>query len=206
MSEAKPVTSPADYADAIVQALREPLIVIDADLGIRAASRSFYETFKVAPEQTIGRRLYEIGNRQWDIPELRKLLDEVLSTREQFDDFQVDRDFASLGRRTMLLNARRIQHGDADAKLILLAIEDITERRRAEHLIEISEVRYRRLFEAAHDGILILNTNTRRITDVNPFLMKLLDYPREHFIGKELWEIGIFQRQRSQPARHAGAA
>ena len=69
MSEAKPVTSPADYADAIVQALREPLIVIDADLGIRAASRSFYETFKVAPEQTIGPRLYEIGNRQWDIPD-----------------------------------------------------------------------------------------------------------------------------------------
>src|SRR4029453_1120014 len=82
-----------------------------------------------------------------------------------------------------------------------LAIEDITERRQAERLLEVSEVRYRRLFEAAPDGILILNTQTRLITDVNPFMLDLLDYPRDYFIGKELWEIGVFRdKQANQQA------
>lgn len=64
-----------------------------------------------------------------------------------------------------------------------------------DQMLQQSEIRYRRLFEAAHDGILILNSNTRRITDVNPFMLNLLDYPRDHFIGKELWEIGIFKNK-----------
>jgi PAS domain S-box-containing protein len=76
---------------------------------------------------------------------------------------------------------------------VVMVFHDIGERRMAEYQLEVSEVRYRRLFEAAHDGILILNTRTRRITDVNPFMLDLLDYPREHFIGKELWEIGVFR-------------
>lgn len=76
---------------------------------------------------------------------------------------------------------------------VVMVFHNITERRAAEHQLQVSEVRYRRLFEAAHDGILILNPKSRQITDVNPFLIELLEYPREHFIGKELWEIGIFR-------------
>ena len=84
---------------------------------------------------------------------------------------------------------------------VVMVFHDITERRRAEQRLENSEVRYRRLFEAAHDGILILETDECRITDVNPFIMTLLDYPRQHFIGKELWEIGVFQdKEASQKA------
>ena len=87
---------------------------------------------------------------------------------------------------------------------VVMVFHDITERRHAEERLEISEVRYRRLFEAAHDGILILDVKHRKITDVNPFILDLLDYPREHFIGKELWEIGVFKdKEESQRAMQA---
>jgi len=181
------------YADAIMQAMPEPLLVLDAEQRIRVATPSFYAAFKATPTETLGRPFCELGNGQWNIPSLRQLLDELLPTDGKFDDFQVDRDFPDVGRRTMLLNARWLHVGDENSRLILLAIRDITERRATEHKLEVSEVRYRRLFEAAHDGILILNSSSSRITDVNPFMLELLDYPREHFIGKELWEIGIFR-------------
>jgi len=76
---------------------------------------------------------------------------------------------------------------------VVMVFHDIAVRRATEQKLETSEIRYRRLFEAAHDGILILSAATRRITDVNPFMLELLDFPRDHFIGKELWEIGIFR-------------
>ena len=181
------------YADDILKAMREPLLVLDGAMRVKVAIRAFYETFKVLPEQTLGRSFYELGNGQWNIPALRTLLDELARTSVEFDDYQVEHDFPDIGRRTMLLNARRLRDGDENTKLILLAIEDITGRRAAEHKVEISEVRFRRLFEAAHDGILMIDVKTHTITDVNPFLVELLDYPRGYFIGKELWEIGVFR-------------
>ncbi len=193
MSESGSDNNPPSYANAVMQGMREPLLVLDGGLCVKAATRSFYDTFKTRPEQTLGRALHELGNGQWNIPALGKLLDEALTTSGEFDDYEVEHDFPEIGRRTMLLNARRMRDGDKKTKLILLGIENVTKRRAAEHKLEASEIRYRRLFEAAHDGILILNTVTRKITDVNPFMMELLDYPRAHFIGKELWEIGIFR-------------
>jgi PAS domain S-box-containing protein len=193
MSESGSDNNPPSYANAVMQGMREPLLVLDGGLCVKAATRSFYDTFKTRPEQTLGRALHELGNGQWNIPALGKLLDEALTTSGEFDDYEVEHDFPEIGRRTMLLNARRMRDGDKKIKLILLGIENVTKRRAAEHKLEASEIRYRRLFEAAHDGILILNTVTRKITDVNPFMMELLDYPRAHFIGKELWEIGIFR-------------
>jgi PAS domain-containing protein len=191
----------SDYAEAIVQTVREPLLVLDAHLRVKLANRAFYQTFKLPLDKPIGRLIYELGDGQWNIPNLRKLLDELLPTNGHFDDYLVEHDFPDIGRRTMLLNARRLHNGDNATKLILLAIEDITERRQTEYRLEVSEIRYRRLFEAAHDGILILNTQTRRITDVNPFMLDLLDYPRDYFIGKELWEIGVFRdKQANQEA------
>ena len=180
------------YADRIVQTLREPLLVLDGTLRVEIASPSFYRAFNVTPEQTLGRSLYKLGDGQWDITALRTLLDDLLPTNGQFDDYQIEQNFPHIGIRTMLLNARPLLDGEAKPTLILLAIEDITQRRKAEHLLQDSEIRYRRLFEAAHDGILILDAATSKITDVNPFMLELLDYPREHFVGKELWEIGIF--------------
>ena len=94
----------------------------------RYANDSFYRTFKVLPPETEGRLIFEIGNRQWDIPRLRQLLENVLLTDQHFQDFEVEQDFPEIGRRTMLLNARRLTRGKGNHDLILLAIEDVTER------------------------------------------------------------------------------
>jgi PAS domain S-box-containing protein len=95
-------------------------------------------------------------------------------------------------RISAVVNIRPLKNAHGEITGIINCFYDVTARRGVERKLGQSEVRYRRLFEAAHDGILILSTNTRRITDVNPFMLQLLDYPRDHFIGKELWEIGIF--------------
>jgi two-component system CheB/CheR fusion protein len=127
-----------NYADAIIDTVREPLLVLDERLCVRRANRSFYEDFHVSPEQTEDRFIYDLGNRQWDIPKLRTLLNEILPENHHFQDFEVDHEFEGLGRRTMLLNARRLEQDASGAQLILLAIEDITERKQAEWVLEQS--------------------------------------------------------------------
>jgi two-component system CheB/CheR fusion protein len=114
-----------ELAENIVDTVREPLLVLDGASKIISASRSFYENFKVAPQDTVGRPLYELGNRQWDIPKLRELLETELPAKQVVESFKVEHDFPAIGKRRMLLNARRIT-GKADgAQLILLAIEEI---------------------------------------------------------------------------------
>jgi PAS domain S-box-containing protein len=181
------------YAEGIVETVREPLLVLDASLRVVSANPAFYRIFQVEPAQTEGRFLYELGNRQWDLPRLRELLDRVISGDASFDDFEVDHEFEGVGRRTMLLNARRLAQRDGRAGLILLTAEDVTERRRTAHDLAVSETRYRRLFETAQDGILIVDAETRRAFDANPFLTALLGYTHEELVGKELWEIGLLR-------------
>jgi two-component sensor histidine kinase/PAS domain-containing protein len=117
-----------ELAEKIVDTVREPLLILHEDLRVQSANRAFYDAFKVEPAKTVGQMVYDLGNGQWDIPELRRLLSEVLPSNEFFEDFEVEHHFPTIGRRVMLLNARRVDH----LQLILLAIEDITERRRAE--------------------------------------------------------------------------
>jgi len=314
------------YAEKIISTLREPFVVLDTNLRVKSANRSFYQNFHVTPEETQGRFIYDLGNGQWNIPRLRTLLDEVLSNRHPVHDFDVEHDFPTIGKKMMLLNAQRFESGDGQSDLILLAIEDITDRKQteaalrqseqrqrslldslpqkivtakpngdvdyfnpqwmeftgltfeqirvwgwkqfihpddlAEHvrawqhsiqtgekfdfesrfrradgeyrwhvsralpmrdemgqivmwvgsntdvhdikLIELalkdSEIRYRRLFETAKDGLLILDTESGKITDANPFMSDLLGYSHEHFLGKELWEIGLFSDKSANEA------
>jgi two-component sensor histidine kinase/PAS domain-containing protein len=122
-----------ELAEKILDTIREPLLILHEDLRVQSANQSFYNTFKVDPAETEGRRVYDLGNRQWDIPELRRLLGEVLPDNDFFEEFEVEHEFKTIGRRIMLLNARRVDH----LQLILLAIEDITERRRAEREREL---------------------------------------------------------------------
>ena len=121
-----------EYSDSIVDTVREPLIVLDKDLRVVTASRSFYEVFKANPEETVGQLIYNLGNKQWDIPKLRELLENILPNQATFDDYEVEHDFPGIGKRTMLLNARRIPDPPAKLKVILLAIEDITRRKQIE--------------------------------------------------------------------------
>ena len=142
------------YAENIVNTVREFLIALDQDLRVVSASRSFYEVFKVNPAETVGQLIYDLGNKQWDIPGLRDLLETILPGKASFDDYEVEHDFAVIGRRVMLLNARRIEQPWGKARIILLAFEDITERRHLGEMLEGSEeMRYRRLFETASDGM-----------------------------------------------------
>jgi two-component system, chemotaxis family, CheB/CheR fusion protein len=119
------------YAQAIVETIRQPLLMLDADLRVRSANRAFYALFQVEQEVTENKMVYELGNGQWDIPPLRTLLEEVLAKNKEVEDFLVDHLSEALGRRTMLLNARRLSR-DGRRDLILLAIEDITVRSQTE--------------------------------------------------------------------------
>lgn len=181
-----------EFVEGIVATIREPLLVLDASLKIVGANNSFYKLFSVKPQEIEGRLIYKIGNNQWDIPKLRELLQEILPKNTSFSDLEVEHDFPQIGRRTMILNARRIHDGGSKTHRILLAIEDITERKRIEQEKAASELRYRRLFETAQDGILIINAETGQITDVNPFLIDMLGYSKNELLGKRLWEIGAF--------------
>jgi len=190
------------YADDIIATLREPFLVLDGDLRVKTANRAFYDSFRAVKEETETRFLYDLGDGQWDIPDLRTLLAEILrSPTPSFHDFEVEHDFPVLGPKTMLLNARRFPPDSKHPELILLAIEDITVYKEAEVALKTSEAQYRRLFETAKDGILILDANTLKIIDANPFMIELLGYSHDEFLGKELWEIGLFgDKQASQAA------
>ncbi|CAN5326314.1 histidine kinase dimerization/phosphoacceptor domain -containing protein [soil metagenome] len=116
-------------AQAIVDTIHEPLLVLDADLRVLAASRAFYATFKVDPAHTMGALLYDLGDGQWNIPALRVLLETIIPQQTAMDGFEVDHDFPGVGHRTMLLNARKVFYEDSPNTTILLAFTDITARR-----------------------------------------------------------------------------
>jgi two-component system CheB/CheR fusion protein len=114
-----------ELSEGIVDTVVEPLIVLDGNLQVVSASRAFYQHFKVAPEQTVGLKIYELGNGQWNIPALRTLLDDILPQRETMEGFVVEHDFPVLGPRRMVLNARRIKTSLGDTESILLAMVSV---------------------------------------------------------------------------------
>jgi PAS domain S-box-containing protein len=123
-----------NYAQNIVDTVREPLLILDATLRVRSANRAFYQTFHVSPAETEGRLIYELGNGQWDIPDLRTLLEDIVPKSSVFDDFELEHTFPDIGRRVMLLNARKLQAGK-HGELLVLAMEDVTARRQAEEAL-----------------------------------------------------------------------
>jgi len=308
----------------ISHAVQEQLLVLDCNLVVLAASKSFYTAFQATPGDTVGKKLFDLGNGQWHIPALLTLLNELPKKDGEFDNLLMEHASPALGSRTMQVSARRLSGADDQCTLILLSILDITgqklveaqarvlaaryrtilasigkavivsdpegritfmnpiaekltgwvqqnalgkrlkdifhivdgeslqtveslvasaitqgaavflanptvliapdggewpidgnaapiidaggrltgvvlvfhdvsNRREAEQNLEVSEVRYRRLFEAAHDGIMILDAVSAKVLDVNPFMADLLGFPREHFLEKELWQIGVFK-------------
>ena len=123
-----------NYAQNIVDTVREPLLILDATLRVRSANRAFYQTFHVSPAETEGRLIYELGNGQWDIPDLRTLLEDIVPKSSVFDDFELEHTFPAIGRRVMLLNARKLKAGH-HGELLVLAMEDVTARKRAEEAL-----------------------------------------------------------------------
>src|SRR5438552_2229551 len=132
MAKQKPaVEDIQDFAQNIVDTVREPLMMLDTTLRVQSANRAFYQTFHVSPEETENHLIYELGNGQWDIPDLRTLLEDIVPKSSVFNDFELEHTFPVIGRRVMLLNARKLVAGN-HGELLVLAMEDVTERRRAE--------------------------------------------------------------------------
>jgi chemotaxis protein methyltransferase CheR len=148
----------------IVETIREGVLVLEPDLIVRFANRSFCDTFAVAPEHTVGRKLYEIGNGQWDIPKLRTSLETIISGRKTIEAFEVENFFPSIGRRIMAFNARKVYRPDNKIQQILLAIEDVTERARLE-----------REHAAAHERIgMLLQELTHRVKNSLQFIASMV--------------------------------
>jgi two-component system, chemotaxis family, CheB/CheR fusion protein len=124
-----------DFAEAIVETVREPLVILNHNLQVVKANKTFYTVFEAAPDETEGRLIYDLGNGQWNIPKLREFLESILPARSTFRDFEVTHDFEHVGRKVMLLNASEIFNPNAQARTILLAIEDVTDRKRAEEAL-----------------------------------------------------------------------
>lgn len=148
-----------EYAESIINTVREPLLALDQDLRVVSASRSFYEVFKVSAKETVGQLIYDLGNKQWDIPKLRELLETILPEKTTFDNYEVEHTFAGIGKRIMLLNARQIKRVQGKERIILLAIEDITERKLVEAALQRTSLELqernaeleRFLYTASHD-------------------------------------------------------
>lgn len=120
------------YAESIVDAVREPLLVLDSHLAVLTANHSFFATFSVTSAETIGRFIYELGGRQWDIPRLRILLEEILPNQSELADYEVELEFPTIGHKVFMLNAREVFQEKIRSRIVLLAFEDITNRREVE--------------------------------------------------------------------------
>lgn len=171
-----------EYAQDIVDTVREPLLVLDAKLRVLSANRSFYRVFRVSPGETEGWLVYELGNYQWDIPQLRELLEEILPQNTNFEDFEVEHKFNVIGRRVMLLNARRLYNQTNKTQMILLAIEDITERKRIEKaLIQEKEKLQEALNEVKKlSGLLPICSACKKIRDDKGYWSQIESYISDH--------------------------
>jgi PAS domain S-box-containing protein len=172
------------FTESIVETVREPLLVLDASLRVVSGNPAFYRTFKVAPQETEGRFIYELGNRQWDIPELRELLEKVITQEIFFEDFEVEHEFPNIGRKCMLLNARLIPGRGKQPRMILLAIEDITERKQAHEAL-------RKAYEDLEERV---EARTRELALANLQLQKEIE---EHKRTQELLALKAKELARS---------
>src|SRR4030066_1125973 len=181
------------YANSIIATLREPFLVIDKNLKVISANQAFYTTFEVTEKNTIDKLLPDLGNRQWNIPVLLRLLKEIMPKKKVVKDYEVDHVFEHLGQRVVRLNAGQLRvpkHVAAiiaagaseeekegkEEELTLLAMEDITDRMRLQEKLEGSEERYRRAFETSRDGLLLVHKTEGGILNSNSSAQELLGY------------------------------
>ena len=190
-------TSFLEIFESILGSVREPLLVLDPELKVVKANRSFYRIFDATPEETEGLLIYDLGHRQWDIPKLRELLENILPENTVFHDLEVEQDFENIGRKIMHLNARRIYNEANQTQLILLAIEDVTEReyykRNLEEIVEKRTVELRRSQEEAETSRQLAETSLYEIQALKEKLEAeraylqdeiKLEYNHENIIGQ----------------------
>ncbi len=191
------------FAESIINTIRQPFIILDQDLRVITASRSFYEFFKVIPEGTIGQLIYDLGNKQWDIPKLRKLLETILPQETSFDNYKVEHDFETIGRRTMALNACQLQGVLGKEQIILLAFEDISQRRnnrfeleKAKITLELNNVLNTKSLEytegiinTIRDSLLVLDSDLK-ILFASRYFYEFFKVKPEETIGQLIYDLG----------------
>jgi PAS domain S-box-containing protein len=176
------------YAQNIVDTVREPLLILDAALRVQSANRAFYQTFHVSAAETEGRLIYELGNGQWDIPDLRTLLEDIVPKSSVFDNFELEHTFPVIGRRVMLLNARKLQAGH-HGELLVLAMEDVTERRRSEANFKAIDTYAQNIVDTVREPLLILDA-TLRVRSANRAFYQTFHVSARETEGRLIYELG----------------
>ena len=182
------IAAARNYAESIVANICEPLVVLDKNLRVKTANISFYKAFQVSEKETEGTLIYNLGDRQWDIPELRMLLEKILPEKSIFNDFEVTHTFPHIGKLIMILNAREVINKNNAEKLILLSIVDVTQKKAAESKLKAIEHRFSNLVEQANYPICILKGENMIIEVANEAMLKVWNVGKQS-IGKSLWQI-----------------
>ncbi len=177
-----------DYVEAVLATIHEPMLVLDKNLRVKSANKTFYKTFNVKEKDTEGILLYDLGDRQWNIPRLRELLEELLPKNTHFHDFEITHTFPLIGEKTMLLNARRIIQKINNEELILLAISDVTEQASARRKIEDSEKRYNFMLMKSPFGFAVLKGKNMVITLANDSIKTFWGKGKD-LEGKPLFDV-----------------
>jgi PAS domain S-box-containing protein len=175
-------------ANDIVDTVRTALLVLDEGLHVLSANRAFFRTFGVAPEETVGRPIYELGEGQWDIPALRTLLSEVIPLEESVEAFEVEHDFPVIGRKVMLLNARKVYRPGKDAPYLLLAIDDVTGERQAQQEAERHWRLAENIVDTIRDPLVVLEGDMSVVMASRTFL-RLFNVKADMVVGRSLYDL-----------------
>lgn len=175
-------------AEAIIETTDQPIVVLDKDLRIVAANNAFYNTFKTSPEETIAKFIYDLGNRQWDIPELHNLLEKIIPEKIVIENYIVAHDFPHIGKKIMSIRAKFIQPPDPDLKMILLTIQDITNQKRLEEVLKMRISEWQKIFDSTLDAIFVL-TADQKIIKANKSALELFQVKEEEVLEKHCWEV-----------------
>jgi PAS domain S-box-containing protein len=182
MTDVDAIRHARDYAESIVETVRDPLMVLDSDLRVVTANRAFYRTFRVEPGQVERRRIYELIDGQWDIPDLRRVLEEMPRTSSTLDNFIIEGEFSGVGQKTLRLSARKLTLPAEDGGAILLAMEDISEVSRLETAARESAKKFKLLFDRSPLPKWIFEIESLRIVEANEAAVELYGYSRDELL------------------------